>query len=78
MTAEWQRNADDRIETTKNHDPQFKVWQSHDPADNFWNLYIWQNADQEPIRVLGLQSPEAVEKFVRGFLKDSDYRADVA
>ncbi len=72
MIAEWQRNADDRMETTENHDPQFKIWQTDDPVDNFWNLDIWRNANQEAIRVCGLQSPEDAEKFVIGFLRDPD------
>jgi hypothetical protein len=74
MTVDWQSNADDRIATAENQYLQFKAWQSDNPVDNCWCLDIWQNADQEPIKVCALQSLKAVGEFVRGFLKDSNFR----
>ncbi len=74
MTVEWQRTADDRLETVENRYPQFKAWQSDNPANNCWLLNIRLSADREPIKIRELQSPEAVEEFVAGFLRDASPR----
>ena len=72
MAVEWQRNAEDQLGAADSHYPQFEAWQTDNPVDNCWCLSIKRSADQKPIKVRDLQSPETVEKFVRGFLQGLD------
>ena len=70
MRIKWQRDADGQAKPVEDHYPRFEAWQPHSPVDNSWCLIIKRSAgDEDPIRVLALPSPEAVEEFVKGWLK---------
>jgi hypothetical protein len=74
MTAKRQRKAKNLTETTDTDYPRFEAWQPDDSRDDCWCLNIRQNADQAPIEIRELPSLRAVEKLIKGFLKDSDLR----
>ena len=77
MKIRWQRNADAQAEAAENYYPRFEAWQPHNPVDNNWCLNIMRSAgDKEPTKVLALPSPEAVEEFVRGWLKGLAHCSD--
>jgi len=61
----------------EDHYPHFEAWQPHYPVDNSWCLSIKRSAgDKEPIKVLALPSPEAVEEIVKGWLKGLAHYSD--
>lgn len=72
MTTKWQPNADHWAGMEKIDYPHFDAWQSDNPTDTGWCLNIQLNAEQEPIEVRGLHSPEAVNECVKGVLRTSD------
>jgi len=77
MIIKWQMSADGQTKAVDDHYPRFEAWQPHNPVDNCWCLSIKRNAgDEDPIKVLALPSPEAVEELVAGFLKGSANYSD--
>ncbi len=76
MRLKWQRIGDEQAEPAEDYYPRFEAWQPRNPVDDCWCLTVKRSAsDQDPIRVLALPSPEAVEEFVEGWLQGSVYNS---
>jgi hypothetical protein len=77
MKIVWQRSTDGQAKSMEDHSPRFEACQPHSPVDNCWCLNIKRSAaDEDPIKVLALPNPDAVEEFVKGWLNGLAHYSD--